>query len=193
MSIVGWNHHPHVTPFQRAKLAACVGWPSNTAFLCARRRAAAPSCCPSPSEAGGRCNQVRSPTYQGALTVKMRSLPRASSAHSRKRPCRNYGVRRSPLDPIARTQYGKAQPTSPLTRVCTRAESRATKAATCPANCRTRCASLPSITDPERLLRFDTGWGDCRLSCAELKRAARLCNQRRSGRLALAPWADTNG
>ena len=33
-----------------------------------------------------RRNQVRSPTYQGALTVKMRSLPRASSTHSRSRP-----------------------------------------------------------------------------------------------------------
>ena len=34
--------------------------------------------------------------------------------------CRNCGVRRSPLDSIADTQYGK-QPTSPLARVCTRA------------------------------------------------------------------------
>ena len=31
-------------------------------------------------------NQVRCPIYQGALTVKMRSLPRARSTHSRSRP-----------------------------------------------------------------------------------------------------------
>ena len=33
-----------------------------------------------------KTNQVCCPTYQGALTVKMRSLPRASSTHSRRRP-----------------------------------------------------------------------------------------------------------
>jgi K+-transporting ATPase, c chain len=33
-----------------------------------------------------RSNQVWCLMYQGALTVKMRSLPRASSAHSRRRP-----------------------------------------------------------------------------------------------------------
>ena len=37
-----------------------------------------------PRSAGRR--QEWSPTYQGALTVKMRSLPRARSTHSSKRP-----------------------------------------------------------------------------------------------------------
>ena len=38
-----------------------------------------------------------------------------------KRPCRNCGVRRLPLDPIADTHCSKADPTSPLPPVCTRA------------------------------------------------------------------------
>src|SRR5208337_1299502 len=33
-----------------------------------------------------RWNQVRSPTYQGAVTAKTRSLPRTRSTHSRSRP-----------------------------------------------------------------------------------------------------------
>jgi len=33
-----------------------------------------------------RWDQVLSPTYQGAESVKMRSLPRASSTHSRSLP-----------------------------------------------------------------------------------------------------------
>src|SRR5580704_1886259 len=53
-----------------------------------------------------------------------RASSRLTSSVIASRACRNCRVRRSPLEPIADTQYGKAQPTSPLTRVCTRAEYR---------------------------------------------------------------------
>src|SRR5579864_1834872 len=63
----------------------------------------------------------RSPLVESSWRRRSRrASSKPASSGVGKRAYRNWGVRRSPLDPVADTQCGRTQPTSPLSRVCTR-------------------------------------------------------------------------